>query len=367
MGISGPTIPALAGQTGVRPGQMGYIFLIGAIGFSIGTILSGRLLDKMNGHRVMGVSLLVSAGFVLLVPVIPSFGLFLVVIMLRGIAEGLLNGVNILLVWTHGKNVAPFITALHFFSGLGAFLAPFLLANLAGLPLGYRWAYWLVGALAILLGLRMLFLRNSPRPVYMDAGVVVHTARVSMGLVLVASLYFFFYVGAERTFGSWIYTILISNNLFSASSAAYITSGYWFSFTLGRLIMIVLATRFRPRQILPVYFVLALVWMGWIAFSTPSVNTFRWLPILIGFSISPLWPVGYTMIGQSLKLTASLSSLLVLGDNIGGMLLPWLAGQVIDMSGTQSVFYFVFGSMLFNFLIFILFGRMTAFKNRVAE
>jgi len=61
VGLSGPTLPALAGQTGVRLGQMGYIFLLSSLGYTIGTLLGGRLFDSFPGHPVLGLGLLVNA------------------------------------------------------------------------------------------------------------------------------------------------------------------------------------------------------------------------------------------------------------------------------------------------------------------
>ena len=46
LAITGPTLPALATQTGSRIGQMGLLFLASSIGYTIGTLVSGRIFDR---------------------------------------------------------------------------------------------------------------------------------------------------------------------------------------------------------------------------------------------------------------------------------------------------------------------------------
>lgn len=354
LGISGPTLPALAEQTGIRLGQMGYTFLVGSIGYALGTILGGRLLDRVRGHPVMGAGQLVSATLIFFIPIIPWFWLLLSVVFLKGISEGMLNGANTLLVWTHGEKAGPYMNALHFFFGLGAFVSPMLIAKLINIPFGYRWAYWGIGLFGLLMGLRMLFLPGSPRPAHRRTDENGVPRQVFYPLVFAAALYLFFYVGAEITYGGWIYTYATTLNIFSVAGAAYLTSGFWFSFTFGRLISIPVATRFSPRQVIPVAMGGCISILA-IAMVLPASPTLLWvLTTVLGFCMAPLWPMGFTLAGQSIKLTARLSSIILLGECMGGMFLPWLVGQVVDRSGAQAMTSLVLGSMTLNLLAFIL-------------
>jgi MFS transporter, FHS family, Na+ dependent glucose transporter 1 len=354
LGLSGPTLPALAEQTGIRLGQMGYMFMLSSIGYTLGTLWGGRLLDRIAGHPVLGVGQLVSAAMIMLIPVVPWFWLLLIIVLAKGVAEGLINGANTLLVWTHGDKAGPFMNALHFFFGLGAFLSPFIVAQLIAIPFGYRWAYWGVGAFGILVGLRMLFLPGSPKPAHTHSDENGVPTKVFYPLVIAAAFFLFFYVGAEITYSGWIYTYATTLNISSASGAAYLTSGFWLSFTIGRLVSIPMATRFTPRQIIPAALIGCLVILGLVVL-LPGSNALLWIAtLMLGFCMAPIWPMGFTLAGQSLKLTARLSSIILLGDSFGGMVLPWLVGQVIDLTGAQSMALLVLGSMMFNLLAFIL-------------
>jgi MFS transporter, FHS family, Na+ dependent glucose transporter 1 len=357
-GVSGPTLPVLAEQTGIRLGQMGYIFLLSALGYTLGTLLGGRLLDRFRGHPVLGLGQVISGVLIMLIPVVPWFWLLLLVFLVKGVTDGLLNGVNTLLVWTHGEKAAPFMNALHFFFGLGAFIGPLFVANLINIPLGYRWVYWGLGIYAVLVGLKVLLLPGSPKPAHTHNKSNEVSMRAFYPMVFVAALYLFFYVGAEITYGGWIYTYSTTLKIFDVASAAYLNSGFWLSFTLGRFISIPLGIRFKPAQIIPAALAGCLSILV-VVLMLPSSPALLWvLTVVLGFCMAPLWPMGFTLAGQSIKLTARFSSIVLLGDSLGGMFLPWLVGQVIDVSGAGSMIPIVLVAMIFNMLTFIVLIKM---------
>ncbi len=160
IGLMGPTLPSLAEQTQTRVGQLGALFLAGSLGGFIGTLLGGRLFDRVRGHPALGIAQLMAAGLIALYPLIPSAWLLLILVLGKGIADGFINtGANTLLVWTHKDKSGPYMNALHFFFGLGAFLAPFLAAQLLTISGGYRWAYWGLAVLGAVAGVRILTLK----------------------------------------------------------------------------------------------------------------------------------------------------------------------------------------------------------------
>ncbi|RPH60564.1 MAG: MFS transporter [Chloroflexi bacterium] len=353
-GLGGPTLPSLAAQTQTRLGDMGWLFLAGSVGYTLGTLVGGRIFDRVRGHPVLGLSQLAVAVLIAFIPSIPWLWLLLALAVVKGFAAGLVNtGANTLLVWTHEEKASPYMNALHFSFGLGAFLSPFLIAPLLTIEGGYRWAYWALAVIAALVGLRILGMSGSPQPHrHVEGTEKTAPAAIPYPLVITAALFLFFYVGAEITFGGWVYTYAVTLSLATAAGAAYLTSGFWFSFTIGRLISIPAATRFKPVQIIPLALLGCLIILG-LGILLPGSTTLIWITSLgLGFFMAPIWPTGFTLAGQSLKLTARASSIILLGDSLGGMVLPWLVGQVINLSGPQVMIYMVFGSLVFNFLAY---------------
>jgi FHS family Na+ dependent glucose MFS transporter 1 len=246
------------------------------------------------------------------------------------------------------------MNALHFFFGLGAFVAPFIVAQVVAIPGGYRWAYWILAAIAGLISTRLLTLRGGPRPpAHTDsAGAALASTPVTHPVVLSALFFLFFYVGGEIAFGGWLYTYATELSLANTVDAAYLTSAFWLSFTIGRLLSIPMASRFRPAAIILIALAGCLVVLG-VLIAIPGSSGILWFAaIALGFCLAPIYATGFTLAGQSVQLSARVSGVILLGDSLGGLLLPWLVGPVIAAVGPRALAYLVFASLLFCTLAF---------------
>jgi fucose permease len=70
--------------------------------------------------------------------------------------------------------------------------------------------------------------------------------------------------------------------------------------------------------------------------------------------MAPIWATGYNLTGQAIKLTATISSIIILGDSLGAVVLPWVTGQAIERLGAQTMPRLVFASLTINALIFVI-------------
>jgi FHS family Na+ dependent glucose MFS transporter 1 len=356
LGIVGPALPSLAEQTGSTLGAIGAMFLVSASGGMLGTILGGRILDRVpRGHLVLGSAQLISAVLLAAVPLAGSLPVLLLISFLGGLPGGMINtGANTLLMWTHGKKAGPYVNGLHFAFGLGAFLAPTIFAQVLRLDGTYQHAYWALSVLAVFVGLFMLFLPGSPEhPDKQESKAQLQeNLRSALPVIIVAMLFLFFYVGSEITFGNWIYTYMLTLDLADATRAAYLTSAFWLSFTIGRAISIPVAARFEPAQILTVAFLGGLGALALAILAPQSLSALWVTTLMVGFFMAPIWATGYNLVGQSIKLTATVSSIIILGDSFGAVVLPWLTGQAIERFGARTMPWLVFSSLAINALVF---------------
>jgi FHS family Na+ dependent glucose MFS transporter 1 len=240
------------------------------------------------------------------------------------------------------------MNAMHFFFGTGAFVAPFLVAQTTGAAAGYRWAFWILAGVAGLVGLRLLAMRGTPRAAH-SAETETSANGISRGdvpFIISATLFLFFYVGAEVAFGGWVYTYALLRGLATAAGAAYLTSAFWLSFTVGRLLSIPLAARFRPRTIVVTGLLACLGVLGLMVLRPGSSAVLWAVAVGLGFCMAPLWPTGFTLAGQSLRTNGRLIGIILLGDSVGAMVLPSAAGKVIDAAGPGALAYLVFGSLV---------------------
>lgn len=361
MAITGPTLPDLSQQTGSSLGNLGSLFLGGGVGYTLGTFWGGKLYDRVHGHTLLGVAQLVAGACFAVTPSVPWLWLLVVIAFCRGLAEGLVNtGTNALLLWTHGDKVSPYMNGLHFCFGLGAFVSPLMVARIPVAWGGYRAAYWGVAAFSALAALSVLLMRDRPTPPERTEKepAANGTGRdIRVLPVVMAVLYLFAYVGGEISFGSWIYTYAVTLGVASAAGAAYLTSAFWLSFTLGRLVSIPVAIRFTPRQVIPAALGACLVLSALMLFLPPS-NAMLWCVTLgLGVFMAPLWPSGFTLAGQIMPMTALATALVLLGDSLGGMVLPAITGKLIEGVGLDRLAYslpmLVFASLVVTGLAYV--------------
>src|SRR5690606_13614350 len=91
--------------------------------------------------------------------------LLIAVLFLLGLIETALDvGGNTLLVWVHGAKVAPYMNGLHFFFGIGAFLAPLIVARTVLLTNDINLAYWVLALLLIPVAAALLRLPSPAGP-----------------------------------------------------------------------------------------------------------------------------------------------------------------------------------------------------------
>ena len=352
----GPTLPGLAAQTGTQLDAISFLFTAHALGYMFGSFLAGRLYDRVPGHPVMAAMLGLMAAMLALIPLIPALWLLTAAWLLLGVSGGALDvGGNTLLVWVHGRQVGPFMNALHFFFGAGSFLAPLIVARAISASGDITWAYWILAILVLPVTLWLLRLASpSSRlntgsghsPQYQPAeqpkaGRGAHRSGEQRIVVLVALL-LLLYVGAEASFGGWIYTYAVALDLSDAATAAYLTSAFWGALTLGRLLAIPLAARFRPRSILLADLAGCLISMG-ILLLWPGSTVATWLGSLgLGLAMASIFPTVISLAERQIPITGRVTGWFLVASSVGAMTLPWLIGQLFESAGPQITMIAIF-------------------------
>jgi FHS family Na+ dependent glucose MFS transporter 1 len=191
--INGPALPWLAQHTASRIDQISIIFVATSLGYMTGSLVSGRAYDRFPGHRIQALSLLVIALGAALVPVLQSLWFLVAVLFLLGNFQGALDvGCNTLLTWTHGEKVGPFMNGLHFFFGLGSFLAPLIFARVVLASNEIHWAYWFFSLLALPVA---AWLWRLPSPPIRRTAPVEGSGNPVNGLFVLIVLFYVFSVG----------------------------------------------------------------------------------------------------------------------------------------------------------------------------
>jgi FHS family Na+ dependent glucose MFS transporter 1 len=282
--------------------------------------------------------------------------ILIVILLLLGALQGALDvGCNTLLIWVHRRDVSPYMNALHFFFGVGTFIAPIILAQTALLTEDIKLGYILM-ALLIMPILIWITRQPSPRTPNQDEEAAEkgpQNQRQNSILIIFTSTILFFYVGAELGFGGWIYTYALEINLADETTAAYLTSAFWGAFSVGRLVSIPLATRLRPRYLMFIDFAGCLVGILVIMLFSGSQVALWTGSMLVGFSMASIFPVTISLAERRMIVTGQITSWFFVGVGLGSMLMPWIIGQLIEPVGPLAAMYVIFIALLLAALVFL--------------
>ena len=134
--------------------------------------------------------------------------------------------------------------------------------------------------------------------------------------------------------------------LASVTTAAYLTSAFLGSITLGRLIGIPLTTRIRPRTMLLSSIVGALV--GVCIILVWSDSTFPlWVGTMgTGLSKASPFPGTFKFAGRRLNITGRITGWFFIGVGAVSIAFPWIIGQVCETNGPQSMMVIIMIAIL---------------------
>lgn len=353
----GPTLLKLAEHTSSALDQISSMFLFSSFGYLVGSYAGGRLYDRLPGHRFMA-AILIFLGFIItLVPLAVSRWMLFTIVLVLGLAKGALDvGCNTLLLWVHNEKVGPYMNGLHAFFGVGSFISPLVIATVLSATGDIYWVYWLFGIMAFPIALWIWSL-PSPR----SRAVPAHHENAPFPVLPVVTmvLCFVLYVGGEAGYGAWIYTYAFKLGFGTEVTAAYLTSAFWGSFTLGRLLGIWISTRLKPLMILVLDFAGCLLSLIVILLLRESALGLWAGTVLFGLSQASIFPTFLTLAEERMHITGTIAGLFLVGAGLGGMTLPWMIGQAFARAGAGAMMVLVLISIVLNILMLFLFTRVS--------
>lgn len=337
--LLGPSLPYLAEITRTSLSQISILFIARSLGYLGGSIMGGYLFDRFSGHALMAITLVALGVTVWLTPSATLLWMLTALLFLTGLSQGIVDvGGNTLMVWLHGQKVGPYMNALHMFYGVGTFLAPVILAQAVLVTGKISWGFWLIGGLMLFPVLQLGLLPSQAVRSSTEAGRVKASNSL---LVFLAALFLFCYSSFANIFGGWVFTYVTLLGLTSETNAAYLTSTFWGAFTAGRLISIPVAMHVKPNRILLADLLGCLLSTGIMIF-LPDLILAMWIGAAgLGLFAASLFPTTVSLVERRIEITSNITSRFVVGSALGGMIPPWIVGQVIEQSAPQVMLYSV--------------------------
>ncbi|CAK7310102.1 Sodium-dependent glucose transporter 1 [Vulpes lagopus] len=389
--ILGPTFQDLATNVNRNISSLSLIFVGRAFGFLSGSVIGGILLDNMNHFLLLGMSMLATTVGLYLVPFCKTAVLLIIMMSVFGVSIGILDtGGNVLILAIWGDKGAPHMQALHFSFALGAFLAP-LLAKLAlgtttvsaanhteadsnhsalnqsseadseslfRVPdnMNLLWAYAIIGTYIFVVSLfffALLFKKSSRQEKAKASAQRSRRAKYHNALLCLLFLFFFFYVGAEVTYGSYVFSFATTHAGMRESEAALLNSVFWGTFAACRGLAILFATCLQPGTMI------VLSNTGSLASSLLLVLFDKspvclWIATSVyGASMATTFPSGVSWIEQYTTIRGKSAAFFVVGAALGEMAIPavigLLQGQYPDL---PVVLYTILGASIATAVLF---------------
>jgi FHS family Na+ dependent glucose MFS transporter 1 len=208
---------------------------------------------------------------------------------------------------------------------------------------GVSLGYWAAAALTVPI-LLQLFSLSSPVQARQaeggkapaEADELERRSEVGRSGVLLLAVFLFFYVGVEVGYGGWLYTYGLKLNLESEVSGAYLTSVFWGTFTLGRLLSVPLSDRLSPGKMLVGDLAVGSGALLILSFLPPGTWLTRILTVILGLALASVFPSTLALAGKGQELSARAASWFFVSGGLGAVVLPWLIGVLISKSGPAA-------------------------------
>ncbi|XP_052607403.1 sodium-dependent glucose transporter 1C-like [Peromyscus californicus insignis] len=353
-------------------------------------MIGGVLFGCINHFLLLGVSLSATTVGLYLTPFCRTAVLLVVMMSVFGISMGVLDtGGNVLILALWGDKGAPHMQALHFSFALGAFLAP-LLAKLAWgttvsaqnhtetdfVPLmlnrssgatsdslfavpedmNLLWTYASIGTYVLVVSVFLFGLfckKRSKQEKATASAQEARRAKYHRALLCLLFLFFFFYVGAEVTYGSYVFSFATTHVGMKESEAAGLNSVFWGTFAACRGLAIFFATFLQPGTMIVLCNIGSLTSSFFLVLFDKSPLCLWIATSVYGASMAATFPSGISWIEQYTSLSGKSAAFFVIGAALGEMAIPGvigiLQGHYPDL---PVVLYTGLGSAMFTAVLF---------------
>jgi fucose permease len=321
---------------------MGAYYLATALAYGVGALFGGRLIRRFGAHLILpSAAALMAIGLL-----IQGFTGAWIVFALAGVftsigASSADVGIQALVLDLFPQTRSRALNLLHVTYGVGALMAPLLLAALVAL--GVPWQWLMTGSgIAMAIAAVGLALTVPPDPVlhastaHGEAGRVAEIAARGRRLplfLLVMAVSITCYVAAEAGVSDWLVRYLDALPITQASLALTL---FWAGIAVGRLVFARIGNRLEPQRSAAVLAVAGGAMLA-VALVLPISSASPLLFGAVGLAFGPIFPLmvaaaGARMPGESATVTGTL----VFAAVVGVVIYPPAIGFLSDVIGLQA-------------------------------
>jgi fucose permease len=348
MALLGAILPALSSRVGMDLSQAGTLFLVMNFCILVSSLGLGPLMDRYGMKPPLVIGPLFTGAALVVVALARQYSQLPWGLALLGLGGGALNSAgNTLVADLHtapGARAAA-LNRLGVFYGIGALVIPLaigLLLDRVGITTILLAAALL--SLVVAGGNALAALPPPKHERHVAPGEVARFLRQPFVLVFAALL--FFQSGNEFVAGGYASSFLVREAGFSLRAASWALAGYWAALMLARVVLSRLALRVEGFRLLVGCALASAAGTALLAASRHdalAVLAVAW----IGAGLAGIFPTALGLVGARYpSYTGTVFGLLLTAALCGGMLLPWLTGQVGDARGLRPALVLVAAQFL---------------------
>ena len=340
MTVPGTLLPLLLQQFGLRLVEAGSMLALQPVGYLVSVIVTGWLLGRYGMRAVLTVGMSASAvglaGFAMTSGWVGGAAMLLII----GVGYGVLEvGANALLITAGGERRNNLLNFAHLFFGVGSFITPWLTAQAVGAGVSWRVVFLLAALVTGVVAVGWSTLTVDTEA----AAAPTSGARPQLSPVAwLCAVMLALYVGTETGIGAWLTKYMVSVRGATLGYAGGVLSLYWFGLAAGRLALSATSHHSSEERwlvgltlVATVACVAALLGGAWgaaVAFS------------LTGVGFSGIFPAVIALGGRAHPhATARVTSVMIGGAGIGGIIIPWTMSAIADAAGLVAGMAFYAG------------------------
>ena len=340
--------------------SLGTLLSAAMLGGLIAAFLCGSLINRFSIAAVLVSGVAIAGLGMLGYAIAPIWIALLLAAFIASIGKGTIDaGMNIFVASNYG---ASQMNWLHACWGIGLTFAPGLVTFLVlDLEAGWQLGYVIMGGVILLLGLSILItrplwkLKKTKRSSRAEDVGSKAPLRETLGrpIVWISLLYFFLYGGIEIGTGQLANTLFVEARGIPQETSSAWVSAYWGSFTIGRMLMGLLALRLGNRVLLNISFALMVVGALLLFANVAEFSSFVGL-LALGFGLAAQFPI---LILQTPRRVGAEHASNAIGFQVGcaglgGAALSGVAGVFAEKYAIELISAFIFLGALLSLVIY---------------
>ncbi len=339
--------------------SLGTLLSAAMLGGLIAAFFCGSLINRFTIASVLLGGLVIAGLGMLGYAIAPIWIALLLAAFVASIGKGTIDaGMNIFVASNYG---ASQMNWLHACWGIGLTFAPGLVTFLVlDLEAGWQFGYVIMGGVILLLGLSILItlplwkLKKTKRSRSKEVDTKAPLQEtLRRPIVWISLLYFFLYGGIEIGTGQLANTLFVEARGIPQETSSAWVSAYWGSFTIGRMLMGLLALRLGDRTLLNISFALTVIGALLLFANVAEFSSLVGL-LALGFGLAAQFPI---LILQTPGRVGAEHASNAIGFQVGcaglgGAALSGVAGVFAENFAIELISVFIFLGALLSLVIY---------------